>query len=80
MDSIVLSILGTIGTMTVGLVGTLLLSSIKEHSRVTKDNTIQLAVLSSKVSQVVEETKMIPKIQSDLNALHQWKRSVEKEE
>ena len=80
MDHIVLSILGTIGTMVVGLIGTLLLGSIKEHSRVTKDNTIQLAVLNSKVTQMVEDTKAIPKIQADLNALYQWKKNVERNE
>jgi hypothetical protein len=77
MDSIVLSILGTIGTMVVGLIGTLLLGSIKEHSRVTKDNTIQLAVLNSKVTQMIEDTKAIPKIQADLNALYQWKKTID---
>lgn len=77
--TIVVSILGTIGTVILGVVGKFIMDRISKHIDSVDHNTTQLAILSAQIKDIVEDTRSIPKIKEDLNHLHKWRKKHEDE-
>jgi hypothetical protein len=68
-------LLGAAGTFVLGLIAW----GIKSLISAVIKNTNELHVLNSKIENIVTDTKSIPKMKEDLNALHSRVGKVEKE-
>lgn len=65
--------LGAIGTTSLALIAW----GIKALIMATLKNTQELAVLNSKIEQMVAFQEKLPKIEKDIDEFHKWKRSVQ---
>ena len=72
LETIVISILGSIGTIFTGLI----VWGLKSLIGAVIKNTNEMAVLSSKIETIMKNADKIPELEKDINSFHAWKREV----
>lgn len=65
-------IIGALATGVMGLIGW----GIKKLITAVYECVVEIKILREIVSKLTEEVKPIPKMQRDLNNLHQWRRDM----
>jgi hypothetical protein len=76
---VLISVVGVILTAVMVAGITFISLIIQKHISATEKNTVELAVLSSRITSIFDDVKSIPKMQTDINRFHQWKKDHSKE-
>lgn len=72
IETVIISILGSLGTIMTGLI----VWGLKALVGAVIKNTQEMAVLNSKIESIMKNAEKIPELEKDINAFHAWRREM----